>query len=80
MGKNQEKVTLFRNGRNQVVKIPSGFEIDSDEVILRREGNRLILEPVVKKELLSTLDTLEPLESDFPEVKNSFFPLYDIRL
>ncbi len=38
-------VRLFRNGRNQAVRIPRDFEIDGNEAIIRKEGNRLIFEP-----------------------------------
>ncbi len=61
-------VRLFRNGRNQAVRIPREFEFDSDEAIMRREGERLILEPVPKGNLLDVLRALGPLEEPFPDV------------
>lgn len=42
-------VRLFRNGKNQAVRIPREFELNAQEVIMRREGNRLIIEPVPQK-------------------------------
>ena len=61
-------VKLFRNGRNQAVRIPREFELEGDEAILRKEGDRLILEPVPARSLLAFLATLEPLDEDFPEI------------
>ena len=61
-------VKLFRNGRNQAVRIPREFELEGDEAILRKEGDRLILEPVPMRSLLAFLATLEPLDQDFPEI------------
>ncbi|ABM61572.1 antitoxin [Halorhodospira halophila] len=61
-------VRIFRNGRNQAVRIPRGFELDSDEAVLRREGDCLILEPVRRKGLIATLDGLEDLDESFPDV------------
>ncbi len=61
-------VKLFRNGRNQAVRIPREFELPGDEAILTREGNRLILEPKKKKTLLEVLAELEPIEEEFPEI------------
>jgi antitoxin VapB len=58
----QQHVRLFRNGRNQAVRIPKEFEMDCDEAIIRKEGKRLILEPVKKKGLLSVLEALMPLD------------------
>lgn len=61
-------VRLFRNGRNQALRIPREFEIDGDEAILHKVGDRLIIEPVRRGKLLALLATLEPLEDDFPDI------------
>jgi antitoxin VapB len=59
-------VKLFRNGRNQAVRIPREFELPGDEAVMRKEGERLIIEPARRKSLLEWLATLEPIEEDFP--------------
>jgi len=41
----ERHVKLFRNGRNQAVRIPREFELPGDEAIMRREGRRLVIEP-----------------------------------
>jgi antitoxin VapB len=64
----ERHVRLFRNGRNQALRIPREFEIEGDEAILRKEGDRLIVEPVRKGRLLALLSSLEPLEEPFPDV------------
>jgi antitoxin VapB len=62
---------LFRNGRSQAVRIPREFELPGKEVIIHRDGDRLIVEPVVKKNrLLEVLSTLKPIEEDFPEIED----------
>ena len=75
------KVSLFRNGRNKALRIPVEFEPEGDEVMIRKEGNLLIIEPVKqKKTLLQFLDDLEP-QPDFPDIDNSNLPpLRDINL
>lgn len=35
---------VFWSGRSQAVRIPKDFRFDSDEVIIRREGQKVILE------------------------------------
>jgi len=50
------------------VRIPREFELEGDEAILRKEGDRLILEPVPARSLLAFLATLAPLDEDFPEI------------
>ncbi len=65
----ERHVRLFRNGRNQAVRIPRDFEMDGNEAIIRKEGNRLILEPVSNKNpLLELLKTLETIQEEIPEM------------
>lgn len=65
----ERHVRLFRNGRNQAVRIPRDFELPGDEAILRRDGDRLILEAIPKKSLLDVLAGMETLDEDFPEIE-----------
>lgn len=62
------RVRLFRNGRNQAVRIPRELELPGDEAILRREGDRLILEPAPPTSLLVVLAGLEPLDEPLPPI------------
>jgi len=62
-------VKLFKNGRNQAVRIPREFELPGNEAIMRKEGPRLIIEPAPKKSLLELLATLEPIDEEFPEIE-----------
>ncbi|GEC17462.1 antitoxin [Nitrobacter winogradskyi] len=64
----QRNVRLFRNGRNQAVRIPVEFELPGDEAIMHRDGDRLVIEPVRKRGLLALLKSMTPIEEDFPEV------------
>ncbi len=75
---NERRVRLFKNGRNQAIRSPREFELPGEEAILRREGDRLILEPTVPVSLLAVLDSLGPLEDDFPEVPD--LPVDDVDL
>lgn len=64
----ERHVRLFRNGRNQAVRIPREFELAGDEAIIRKEGERLIIEPLPPSSLLAVLATLEPLDEEFPQI------------
>ena len=64
----QRHVRLFRNGRNQAVRIPVEFELPGDEAIMHRDGDRLVIEPVRKRGLVALLKTMKPMDEDFPEV------------
>ncbi|MBW3655886.1 MAG: AbrB/MazE/SpoVT family DNA-binding domain-containing protein [Gemmatimonadetes bacterium] len=64
----QRRIKLYRNGRNQAIRIPREFELSGDEAILRKEGERLIIEPAPPRSLLALLATLEPIEEAFPPI------------
>ena len=49
----ERPVRLFTNGCNQALRIPREFELPGQEAIIRKEGDRLIVEPVAKPSLLS---------------------------
>jgi len=72
----ERHVRLFRNGRNQALRIPREFELEGEEAIIHKEGDRLIVEPVRKGKLLSLLATLEPLKEAFPDV-DATLPILD---
>ena len=63
-------VRLFRNGRNQAVRIPREFELPGDDAIMRKEGGRLVIEPVPPRSLLALLATLKPIDEDFPPIED----------
>ncbi len=58
-------VKLFRNGRNQAVRIPREFELPGEDAVMRRDGDRLIIELPPRMGLLALLSTLEPIEEVF---------------
>ena len=64
----ERHVKIFKNGRNQAVRIPREFELPGEEAIMRKEGGRLIIEPAAPKSLLALLDRLSTLEDDFPPI------------
>ena len=66
----ERRVKLFKNGRNQAVRIPRGFELPGKDAVMRKEGEKLIVEPVTPKSLLGVLATLKPLDEDFPEISD----------
>lgn len=61
-------VKLFRNGRNQAVRIPREFELAGEDAIMHKEGDKLIIEPATPRSLLAALATLQPLKERFPDV------------
>jgi antitoxin VapB len=61
-------VRLFKNGRNQAVRIPREMELPGDEAVIYRDGPRLIIEPVTQRSLTRLISTWEPLDVKWPEV------------
>ena len=61
-------VKLFKNGRNQAVRIPREFELPGEDAIMHREGDRLIIEAAAPRSLLAVLAELSPIDETFPEI------------
>jgi antitoxin VapB len=64
----ERRVRLFRNGKNQAVRIPRDFELPGKDAVMWKEGERLIVEPALPKSLLDVLATLTPFDEDLPEI------------
>jgi antitoxin VapB len=65
---------LFRSGDSQAVQIPHEFELPGDEVIVRKQGDRLVIEPVkMKSRLPELLASWEPIDDDFPGVDEGLY-------
>jgi antitoxin VapB len=64
----EKRVKLLKNTRGQSVRIPREFELPGEDVIMRKEGERLIIEPIPSKSLLAVLANLSPLDEDFPPI------------
>lgn len=39
---------IFQNGRSQAIRLPKAFSFEGGAVKIRREGDKVILEPVVR--------------------------------
>jgi antitoxin VapB len=66
----ERHVKLFKNGRNQAVRIPREFELPGEDAIIRKEGQRLIIEAAPPRSLLAVLATLPTLDDDFPPIED----------
>jgi antitoxin VapB len=73
-------VSLLTSGQDQVLTIPHELTLSSTEVLLRKEGNRLIIEPIPSSSLLSLLTMLPEITDNFPDIDEGLLPLDDIIL
>jgi len=64
------EVKLFKNRRNQALRIPTDFTLDADRVRISRDGERLIVEPIHENKLLVLLNSWDTLDEDFPEIED----------
>lgn len=71
-----KEAKLFRNNRSQAVRIPVEFELPGDRVLIYREGDKLVIEPVKTPaniiELLAAWRQEPPLPPDdqFPDIED----------
>ena len=66
----ERHVKLFKNGCNQALRIPREFELPGEDAIIRKEGQRLIIEPAPPNSLLAILATLATLDEEFPPIED----------
>jgi antitoxin VapB len=69
----QRHVKLLPSGDGQTVHIPREFALPGEDAVMRKEGDRIVIEGKREKTtqgLIDLLDTLEPLEEDFPEISD----------
>lgn len=78
MPSSERHVRLFRIGRNQALRIPREFELEGEEAIIHKYGDRLIVEPIRKGKLLVLLASLDPLTEPFPDIDDDLPPLDDV--
>jgi antitoxin VapB len=68
-------VKLFRNGRNQAVRIPREFELPGKEAVIHKEGDKLVIEPVRPKESLAEMldrwGKEGPVDEQWPEIEDA---------
>lgn len=72
-----KEAKLFRNNRSQAVRIPAEYELPGDRVLIHREGNKLIIEPITKPTNIVALiatwrkDALLADEDRFPDIEDA---------
>src|SRR3954454_20729914 len=51
----ERRVKVFRNGINQAIRIPRDFELPGTDAVMRKEGERLVIEPAPRGALAELL-------------------------
>lgn len=67
----QRTLKIIREGGEQRISIPADMQFPGDEVLVRKVGDRLFVEPVPakpRKTLVELLDEWEPIDEEFPEI------------
>ncbi len=73
-------VSLLTSGQDQILTIPQDFALSVTEVLLRKEGDRLIIEPIPRISLLDLLKSLPDIPDEFPDPDEKLLPLDKILL
>jgi len=69
------EVSLFRNGRNQALRVPRELELPGDTALLYQDGPRLVVEPRPADTLAALFAGWERLEDPFPGIEDEPMPL-----
>jgi len=75
-----DRTQLVRNGNRQTLQIPQELFLLTKEVSIRKEGEKLIIEPYLQKTLLEILSTLDDIDEEFPNIDEGLLPLDNIEL
>ena len=67
----KRRAKLFRIGRDRALRIPREFQFPDDEVLMRREGDSLVITAAKSRSLSAILDSLEPLDEEFPDIPDA---------
>ena len=71
---------LVRDGNCQTLQIPQELFLLTKEVSIRKQGEKLIIEPYLQKTLLEILATLDDIDEEFPNIDEGLLPLDNIEL
>jgi antitoxin VapB len=70
-------VKLIQQGDIQTLSIPQELALSTSEAIVRKEAEKLIIEPYQKKSLLEVLASLEDSEEDIDLSDRDLLPSFD---
>jgi antitoxin VapB len=73
------KMSLFRNGRSQALRIPKEFEFMGKDVLVRKEGKRLIVEEDKPSDLIAWLKTLKPIDEKIGPIEDLPIDVVSVR-
>lgn len=74
------RTQLVRDGDRQTLQIPQELFLLTKEVSIRKEGEKLIIEPYLQKKLVEILTTLDDIDEEFPNIDEGLLPLDNIEL
>ena len=76
------QAVLFRYNGSQALRNPAEIAFPGDCVMINRDGDRLIIEPFRRKDLLEVLAGLDPLGTEdlFPDVDDTLLPMKAIEM
>jgi antitoxin VapB len=68
-------VKLERSGGDQIVRIPHEIALPGEEAVLRRDGDRVVVEAAEgtpPKNLIEYLRSIPPITEEFPKIDDPF--------
>jgi len=66
---------LFRNGRNQAIRVPREFELPGETALIYQDGARLVIEPQPNQTLAGLFERWDDLDEEFPVIEDEPMPL-----
>lgn len=61
---------IFKNGQSQAVRLPKEFRLSGTEVLIKKQGNSIILTPIDDKPWQELIESLGQFTEDFMSTRN----------
>ncbi len=71
---------FLKMGKDHILTLPQELNLSGKEFLLRKEGERLIIEPIRPNCLLAVLEALADIDEAFPDVDQNLLPLDEVVL
>lgn len=70
MGNKMKTAKLFKNGQSQAVRLPKEFRFEGDKVLIKKQGENVILMPIEKPWWEPLVESLSMFSEDFMEKRD----------
>ena len=65
----ERRIKIIQTGGEQSIPVPREFALPTEDALIRKDGDKLVIEPAARPSLLKVLAGLRPIGEDFPPIE-----------